>query len=911
VARAITAGPGRTGSGSGRGWRGGGRRGGGSFRGTVFRVGSSLVDYLLLRLAQRFMTPWLLAFVALPALGQLWHAAWGGKWWTWLIALVWGCYGLFEGWLTVGGSLQRFVTMFGALSLSDDSKGWRATLAKVRISGEAAARGGHIRWRAGITIAFAVAGLAAIMTCGVVHGPQWPMVIHTDPWGVDWQWPIVLNDWIALPYLLFAVPLCISWNKARSAMVAGTGEDDHGAKGDDIGPLAKVLGVDKRVDIVGQTKDHELGRAETKVHHPGVTTEQVPSGLGALVSEAGLPRDGHAVLKGNMSDESTIVTMSWSTLDKPQQWLGPYNRGESISTPVRVGIKQNGKKLEIARAPSRPPRRGASPSRNGTSVLIQGYTGAGKTEAVLTEFAESITRCDVVWWWIDTTKAGATADDIRPGIDWLATSDPEAVNMIDAIGPLISYRMIALRKVGLREWEPRAWEDPRCRIPFLIVHIEEFNSLAEALDKTIIRRAEAVRSAGISVSCSSQRASGENMPTGLRSQLGSGWEFGLKDGDDIAFCLSSETIKAGADAEWADTKPGQCYLEAKSADRSEWPVPGRTFDRIPAEALRRHVVAEVTRTDFPWPTLTAGEKRALGKHYATRAMTDLDAWISANGVDLSKSVEELRELALAVDSAIEDTITAEIEAEIGDETPADDDPTDPSPPPPHGGGEDDEPDDGPPYAIRREGTDAVDTLTDPDAAAAEAADRERREEERMRTQDREQAEADVDERRRNRYDDDPDTDARSLMSKGSGLAPDRALDDLIVDPEDDIEFGVPDTAVPMDTDEQRNEAFDHVLRDLFGKKGGTRPEDYIDVDTSEIGKLWAAAGGFSTGNPRSNMLYRLNALVDQGYASRIREGKGRKPAQWRIFRKAIQPPAEIVNTEPDLDDVDDEGGEDE
>ena len=69
MARAITAGPGRTGSGRGR--RGGGR----SFRGTVFRVGSSLVDYLLLRLAQRFMTPWLLAFIALPALGQLWHAA--------------------------------------------------------------------------------------------------------------------------------------------------------------------------------------------------------------------------------------------------------------------------------------------------------------------------------------------------------------------------------------------------------------------------------------------------------------------------------------------------------------------------------------------------------------------------------------------------------------------------------------------------------------------------------------------------------------------------------------------------------------------------------------------------------------------------------------------------------------------
>jgi hypothetical protein len=895
VPRAITAGPGR--SGSGRGSRSG-RRG---FRGTVFRIGGSFLDYMLATLAQRFMTPWLLAFAALPFAGQLWHAAWGGKWWTWLIAITWGAYGLFEAWLTIGGSLRLFVAMMRALHAGDDSKGLRAALAKVKISGEAAARGTHVKWRAGITIAFAVLGLAAIMTCGIIHGLQTPVLLNTAGDGnpvFTFQWPVILNDWVALPYLMFAVPLCISWNKARSAAVSGFGEDDHGAKGDDLPPLSKVFGVDKPVNIVSQTKDNELGRVETKLNHPGVTTEEIQSGLGALVSGAGLVRDGHAVIKGKMSDESTVVTMSWSTLDKPQQWLGPYNRGESISVPVRVGVKQNGTHLESARAPSRPPRKGASPSRNGTSILIQGVTGAGKTEAVVTEFAESITRCDVVWWWVDTTKAGATADDIRPAIDWLATSDDEAVWMVDSLEALIAYRSVALKRVGLREWEPRAWE--LAKIPFLIVHIEEVNSVIEAFDKKIIRRAEAVRSAGISLSCSSQRASGENIPTGLRSQLGTGWAFGLKDGDDIAFVLSSETIKAGADVEWSDTKPGWCYLEAKHIGRDEWAVPGRTFDRIDPVVLRRHVVHEVTRGqrgEFPWPTLSPGEQRILGQHYAARNVPDLDAWIKANGVDLSKTVDELRELANAVDEVFEGGIKSDIDDAISGEPFTGDPPIELPPTAPGDEG------DGPPPVITREGTDTVDTLTDPDAAGRAAADRDRREEDRMRTEDRAEAEAETDKRRRARYDDDPDTDARGLMSKGSGLSADRPLDDLIVDPEDDIEFGVPDTAVPLDTPEQRNEAFDGVLRKLFEKKGVTDSDGYIDVDTKALGELWAAAGGFSSGNIRASLLYRLNALEDQNFARRLREGKGRRPSQWRIFHRAIEPPAEIVDTEPTDDDL--------
>jgi hypothetical protein len=869
VTRAITGSPGRIGSG-----RRGGRRGGGRF--TLFRAGGSFFDYMLLMLATRFMAPWLVAFVALPTMGQLWHAAWGGIWWTWIIAPAWCAFGLFEAWVTVGGSLRRFAQMLSALNAGDSSKGFLAALAKIRISGEAAARGQIVKWRAGITFAFASLGLAAIMTCGLIHGLQTPVLLNTAGDGnplFTWQWPVILNDWVAIPYLMLAVPLCMSWNKARASAVVGSGEDDRQAV-DDIGPLAKVLSVNKPVNIIGQTKDPELGRVETKVHHPGVTTEQIQSGLGALVSEAGLPRDGHAVIKDAMSDMSMIVTMSWSTLEKPQPWLGPYNRGDSISTPVRVGIKQNGKPLETSRAPSRPPRLGASPSRNGKSIAIQGVTGAGKTEAVITEFAESISRRDAVWWWVDTTKAGATADDIRPGIDWLATSDEEALRMVTGLKGLIAYRAVALKAVGLREWEPRAWE--LAGIPFLIVHIEEVNSVIDVFGPDIIRRAEAVRSVGISLSCSSQRLSADNFPTGLRSQLGCGWEFGLRSGDDITFCLSNETIKAGADAEWSDTKPGQCYLEAAHVGRDEWPVPGRTSDRIDPAVLRRHLVAEVTRQDFPWPGMTPGEAKAIGKSYASRNVPDLAAWIEANAVDLSRSVEELRALAATVDEAFEEATPVRLAVREGptEELPAA--PADPPADPP-----------------------AVDPLTDPDAAAEAATANDQ--EEVMRNEDKAASRLRTADRRRHRWQPDG-VDVRDMITPGSGLRDPLPPDDLIVSPEDDIEFRRPQGAVPMDNPEDRNKAFDAVLRTLFEKKGVTDPDGYIDVDTKALGELWSEAGGFGTGNRRASLLYRIHALRDQGFATRIRERRGRTPEQWRILRKAVDPPAAVVDTEPDLGD---------
>jgi hypothetical protein len=584
--------------------------------GTAVRIYGGFMEWILLMLAREFMAPWLVGFIVLPLAGQLGYMAFGSSWWRWLIL-----------WLVV--FYAGPVPVPYATRTKDGPTRWRWLWIGLSVwtFGEAVARGKYGRWRAAISTVFALDAVAITQAIGIMH---WRGFMSS---AAKLQWPVSTTyPWAGI-YAVFAFLVCFTWNLRRTEAVRGGGDDDHATK-DEPTELQKIFKTVRPPKIVKSEEIHP-GVRETLIYHRGDTTETIQAGLPNLASEYGLPREGHhATASPKGAAYTKITTVSWPMLDTPFPWPGPSAPGASIDVPCRVGIYQDGLPLEIVRAGTpKPKAKGDPPKRNTTSVLEMGTTGSGKTEGSLAEFADAITRRDCVWWWVDTVKGGQTADDIRPALDWLATSEHEALAMVASLRQVIAYRAKALRKLGLREWDRTAWE--RARIPFLLVHIEEFAAVAELFDNEIVRRSEQVRSVGISLSVSLQRASAENMRTGMRSNLGSSWCFGIRDSDDASMVLSEATVKAGANPGlWVNREPGKCYIEAIHTDVTRWPIPGRTYDPIDPPVLRAHVA----RWAPHMAQMDAGSARAAGAPYATRAMCDLGRWVEENGVNLSTPI---------------------------------------------------------------------------------------------------------------------------------------------------------------------------------------------------------------------------------------------------------------------------------
>jgi hypothetical protein len=620
-------------------------------------------------------------------------------------------------------------------------------------------------------------------------------------------------------------------------------------RGQEESELQSIFKTKRAPRVVSREETHP-GVVQTEIFHKGDRTETIQAALPDLASEAGLPREGHqAVPSRKGAAYTTITTVSWPMLDTPFPWPGPSAPGRSIDVPCRVGVTQDGRPLQIARAGTpKPKAKGDPPKRNTTNVLIMGTTGAGKTEGELVEFADAITRPDVVWWWVDTVKGGQTADDIRPAVDWLATSEHEALAMIAALRGVIAHRAKALRKLGLREWDRTAWE--RARIPFIIVHIEEFSAVAELFDTEIVRRSEQVRSVGISLSASQQRASAENMRTGMRANLGTGWCFGVKDADDVDFALSAATRKAGADpGAWVNREPGKCYLESIHVDPTRWSIPGRTFDPIDPAVLRAHVAAWAPRM----AAMDPGSAQAAGEAYAVRARCDLGRWVEENGVMTDPAAVS----KLANQGALKPLVPPPATPDYGTAPAL---PVSTSQPP-----------------------------TEEDHVPMSQTEIE----EFAKAEDRKEAERDQRARR--------DPDVTEDMDRADPDQPARP-----VPPGADIPY---DLAPPRAmTPQEASEALVQAFRTRFKRAG--YPE-HLDLSTAEMAEDWAETGVFgrlpdgTRANPpnRAALSGRLEKLRKQGLVQRVDppEGesaqRGRKPSVWRIHRAVLGDPA--ADSEPD------------
>lgn len=395
----------------------------------------------------------------------------------------------------------------------------------------------------------------------------------------------------------------LSWNIRR--LLKGSDKDGESKGGD--GELFKA------VKLAGAKVRGELDVKPNKVTAPlqlpsgQLSAEDVTKAKNNLASGLSVPQNGVRVTPDpDHFDRATLTVVPRDVLGSPTPWAGASSPAGSVMDPLVVGVYEDGDPVCLWLPGDK------NTARNATHVLVMGMNGSGKSHGAKLVWAELLSRSDVVLWAADPSKGKQTFGPVLDGLDWAAMSLDSAQQMVDCLPDVIHARANYLGEQGYDQWVPG------CGLPYLVVWIEEASRVVRDSD-TMIDIAQEARSAGVSLVLSMQRASYDNMPTAVRSQLGAAWCFGVKDLRDAGFALSDEVMEAGANpGAWKNQKPGYAYLEAPGVDMERHPTPLRTYSM--ADEQLAAVVAEHAPYRAQLDTITA---RAAGQAYAAaRAHTE-------------------------------------------------------------------------------------------------------------------------------------------------------------------------------------------------------------------------------------------------------------------------------------------------
>lgn len=414
--------------------------------------------------------------------------------------------------------------------------------------GYSAARVPLLRWHT--TAVTAVAGLMTMVTLVAGYSQAWAGI---QGFGL--------------------VVVCASWNIRRIPAVRGEGRDAHG--GQARSGLDELLGLPgasaKIVSVDGPRREAEIRTVG------GQDYTDVQAAARKINAMAGLPPNStRAVADPDDSSRARMVMVTEDVLRNMLPWPGPSAPGQSIAAPLRHGLYEDGLPAQVWLpgnwSPDRP--RDVDP-RNAIHLLMMGMSGAGKTITALILATEILTRTDAVLIWVDCVKGVQSAGPIQSGVACFVTDRAAAKQLFVGLRAAVAWRAQWLGQAGYREW----W--PGCGLPYLVVWVEEATQAIPDGD-VITRLTESMRSVGMSLVLSMQRASADNIPSSARANMGASMCFGVNDktggSSDAGFALSEETIAAGARPEaWGTAKPGYHYLEAPGVPPERWSTKARSF----------------------------------------------------------------------------------------------------------------------------------------------------------------------------------------------------------------------------------------------------------------------------------------------------------------------------------------------
>jgi hypothetical protein len=481
-----------------------------------------------------------------PAVGLMTHASWGG---------------------------DPFITPLATLGMAAGTVGLTTLAWAVS---RRAGREAIIRWHTAVTVAAGGCACPGTMFAGLPR-----------------PWLDIVGGAGAL--------LAVSWNLRRFDALRSETSDHDGSQES----WAEVLGMAK----TRPGKPKQVGaRVEVNLSHgAGETVRNAQQALPAIEAAAGAP-PGRSRVVGNPDNagRSKLVLVTADVLKDTIAWPGPSAPGGCITAPLVSGRYEDDLPVRFWL----PGALGKRLSRPPTNVMYMGVTRSGKTICGLVNTAEVMTRRNVVVLWADATKGEQTAGPIRGGLELYAETVPKVRALFRGLKQVVRTRANLLGQHGYRQWTPACFEDPKLRMPYVVVHLEEADEYI-GTDEFVWLVGKCL-SVGVSMSVSLQRADHASMPTTARYNIGASYCFGTGDDYSAQFALSEATITAGAHPEaWKATRQGYFYLETPGVEPERYPVPARAF-----YATDEQIAAVVAAHAPTRARLDAASRTALGDAYA-------------------------------------------------------------------------------------------------------------------------------------------------------------------------------------------------------------------------------------------------------------------------------------------------------
>lgn len=399
-------------------------------------------------------------------------------------------------------------------------------------------------------------------------------------------WVLTWRGWTADSVITYLITMgAASAMLATTRLLRGDGTDARpGLFGDladrvrelqDIGRAGRPKVVDGRiVTEIEMQPGGDFGQlAKPEVRTAIASAHDVPAGGVRMVPDRNTPR------KGRM--EISPVDM----LENPPAWPGLSAPGGSIAQPIRLAVYQTGKPVPLILPGD------AKTGRNAIGVMVLlGQSGSGKTELQLMLAAEARSRRDARVTYIDGRKGLQLPEAFRNSMHTFIHDAAEGERFLEGLVDQVARRAAQIGGHGHEQWTAGCRQCP----PFEVVIVDEASKFVESED-ALVELAESVRSVGVFLLLGLQRATGDRMPTSVRSTIGAVICMGVKNVAEGARVLSEETIQAGADPGWKNTKPGALYAELPGTDPDDWSLPARTFkpnrDAVLAE-LVAHLAAQ-------------------------------------------------------------------------------------------------------------------------------------------------------------------------------------------------------------------------------------------------------------------------------------------------------------------------------
>jgi hypothetical protein len=422
-------------------------------------------------------------------------------------------------------------------------------------------------------------------------------------------------------YILFGAVLVLTWNVRRFDVfrMDDTSTHPHGVLGE--------LGLSVRSrKVITQNTD----RAEVELRlGDGQTAEDLQGVAKRLGSHAGTLRSGVTVVPGKTEGHVTVSLEYRDVLEETIPWAGPTHPGGSIADGLSPGLYCNGQ--PVWWYPAGNYAKNISPGH----LAIGGMSGSGKGGFARVTILDLVTRRDVWLMGSDIRKGAQFTGPLAPALGWWADNPNSVKAQLKALQRAVDARNNALGHCDYESWTPKAFDDPRLRMPALVYWMEEAAAVMDDVNHMVVELGEASRSAGVILVFSAQRWSYDRVSPSLRFNLANVVCYGTSDDISPGFLLSDGTRAAAPEpSEWKTRFPGRALGEFNGVGEGLYPVPWKT-----AWAERAEAAAVVAEWAPRMAALDATTLAAFGETYTKRRDPTLTS-LPAQTTDLAPDEED-------------------------------------------------------------------------------------------------------------------------------------------------------------------------------------------------------------------------------------------------------------------------------